>query len=173
VGYLMAMHLAVAIVTYQLLVRMAPATVQPPAAGDADPERLARHLATVLAVLVGVDLGLGVVTLVTVPTGRPSGWLPPAGAAAYGAHAFVGLVLVVGTVALASRVRGASRILRLTVWIGGTGVALAGAGGLLTASHPLRLAGIVLMLVGTLVAAFGFVLPVLDQLTEDGVPSPP
>jgi len=164
---LMTMHLAVAVVTYQCLVRMAPAAVRPVAPDAHDPDRPARRMAAALAAVVGVELLLGVATLVAVPTGRPSGWLPPEGAVLYLAHALVGLPLAVGAVVLLSRVRGSSRILALTGWIGLVGVAVAGVGGVLTASHPLRIVGIALMLLGPVVAVFGYLLPVLDRWSED------
>ncbi len=171
VGVLMVMHLAVSVVTYNCLVRMAPATVVP-AKGDGhdDPELPLRLLAAGLGIVVGIESVLGIATLVSVPTGRPTGWVPPGGTAIYLAHALVGLPLVAGAVLLASRARGSSRILRLTAWIGGVGVAVAAGGGMLTVSHPLRLVGISLMLLGPIVAGFGYLLPTLDNLSEDSAP---
>jgi len=170
VAVLMLMHLAVAVTTYQCLVRLAPPSIRPDGQA-ADPDRPVRLMATVLAVMVGGELVLGVVTLVVVPSGRPRGWLPGTGQAAYLIHSLVGLPLAVGAVLLVSKVRGSSRILGLGAWMGLTGVALAGIGGILTTSHPLRIVGIVLMLVGPVVAGFGYLVPVFDAMTEEEAPS--
>ncbi len=121
------------------------------------------RLATMLALLTGVELALGVAALVLLPVGRPSGWLPARWVAIYLAHAILGLPLGAGAVALLARVRRSTRSSRLTGWIGGGGVAVAGAGGLLTAGHSLRVAGMALMLVGTLVAGFGYLIPALER----------
>lgn len=172
VTVLMAMHLAVAVVTYNCLVRMAPATARPTTSQDHDPDRPVRQLAAALAALVGVEFVLGVVTLASLPTGRPTAWVPPGAVPVYAAHALVGLPLAAGAGLLVARVRRSSRILHLTAWIGGVGVVAAGAGGMLTVSHPLRLVGIGLMLLGPVVAGFGYLLPVLDRMSEDDA-SPP
>jgi hypothetical protein len=124
-------------------------------------------LATALALLVGVEFVLGIATLVALPTGRPSGWLPPGGSAIYLAHAILGIPLALGAVALLVRVTGSARISVLTGWIGCIGVAVASIGGLLTAAHPLRLVGLACMFLGSLVALFGYLLPTLDRLTDD------
>jgi hypothetical protein len=120
-----------------------------------------------LALLVGVEFVSGIAALVALPTGRPSGWLPPSGTTIYLAHAILGLPLALGAVALLVRVRGSTRISLLSGWIGCIGVAVAGIGGLLTAAHPLRLVGVACMLVGSVIAGFGYLLPTLDRLTED------
>jgi hypothetical protein len=67
-----------------------------------------------------------------------------------------------------ARVWNSSRITALSGWIGGAGVLVAGLGGLLTVAHPWRLVGMALMLVGAVVAAFGYLLPALDKLSDDG-----
>jgi integral membrane protein len=121
------------------------------------------RLATMLALLTGVELALGVAALVLLPVGRPSGWLPARWVAIYLPHAILGLPLGVGAVALLARVRGSTRSSRLTGWIGAVGVAVAGAGGLLTVGHSLRVAGMALMLIGTLVAGFGYLIPALEK----------
>jgi integral membrane protein len=119
--------------------------------------------AAMLAALNAVELALGIVVLILVPFGRPSGWLPARWETIYLAHAILGLPLGFGAVALLARVRGSTRIARLTGWTGVIGVATAGAGGLLTVDHPLRLVGMALMLIGALVAGFGYLLPALER----------
>jgi hypothetical protein len=125
----------------------------------------AARLATMLAVLNGVELALGIVTLIFVPVGRPSGLLPAKGAAIFLAHSILGLPLAFGAVMLLARVRASTRIPRLSGWIGAVGVAIAGVGGLLTVDHPLRLAGMAFMFVGTVTAGFGFLIPALEKST--------
>lgn len=122
------------------------------------------RLATGLAVLVGLELGLGVATAVLVPFSRPSGWVPHAGQVVYVLHALLGAPLALGAVVLCARVVGASRIARLSGSIGAVGVAIAGLGGLFTGPHPLRFAGMGLMLLGTVVAGLGFLLPSLEAM---------
>jgi hypothetical protein len=191
IAVLMVMHLAVAVVTFTILVRIAPAREASAPAADlvapafertessavprkpvptdpgGDPGRSTSHLPTALALLVGVEFVSGIAALVALPTGRPSGWLPPSGTTIYLAHATLGVPLALGAVVLLVRVRGSTRIPLLSGWIGCIGVAVAGMGGLLTAAHPLRLVGMASMLVGPVVAGFGYLLPTLDRLTDD------
>jgi hypothetical protein len=64
------------------------------------------------------------------------------------------------------RVGDAPRITRLSGWIGVTGIAVAGIGGLLTEPHALRLLGMVTMFLGTIVAVFGYLFPTFEKLDE-------
>ena len=177
---LMVMHLAVAVVTYQSMVCVAP-----PRAGDVTREghggsgavasgvdadatgRATVSYALTLAALVGVEFVLGIVTLVSVPTGRPSGWWPDQGRLVYLAHSLVGLPLAILAVLYLARVRESTRLHRLSGWIGAVGVAAAGLGGLLTVFHPLRLVGVGLMLAGPVTAGFGYLVPWFDHLSDD------
>jgi len=185
VAVLMVMHLAVAVVTYEAMVRLAPPRAVGAAgkghgrSGDgaagpgADhPGRTVVGYSLGLAALVGVEFVLGIVTLVYVPTGRPSGWWPDQGRLVYLAHALVGLPLAVLAVLYLARVRESTRLHRLSGWIGATGVAVAGLGGLLTVVHPLRLVGVGLMLAGPVTAGFGYLIPWFDQLSEDATGQP-
>src|SRR5271166_805397 len=113
---------------------VAPKPARPPseqaAAGQADvTERSVIRLATALAVLVVVEFALGMVALVSVPTSRPSGWLPSSGTTIYLVHSILGLLIAVGALTLLTRVRGSARTYRLSGLIGGIGVAIAGVGG--------------------------------------------
>ena len=127
-------------------------------------ETVTARLATGLALLVGADLVLGMATLVIVPFSRPTGWEPPSGAAVYAAHALIGIPLVAGTVALLVRTWRSTRISRLSGRTGAVGVFLAAVGGLMTVSHPLRFGGTALMLLGGVLAGFGYLFPALERL---------
>lgn len=124
------------------------------------------RLATVLAALVGLELALGIVALVFVPLGRPSDVVPGKGAPVYVAHATVGLALAFGAALLLVRVAQASRISRLSGWIGASGIALASLGGLATVAPPVRIAGMIAMALGTVVAGFAYLFPLFERLSR-------
>lgn len=131
----------------------------------------AARLATALAIGVGVEFAVGIATLVLVPFRRPDGWTSGHGAVVLGVHSVLGVPLGVGAVVLLRRTTRGPRLGRLSGLVGATGVGLAGLGGLASASHPLRVAGMVVMFVGAVVAGFGYVLPALERL-ERGQPPP-
>jgi hypothetical protein len=133
-------------------------------------ERAVYRGSLLLAGLVAVEFALGIATLVSVPTGRASGWWPGQGRPVYLAHALVGLPLALLAVLFLVRARESTRLHRLSGWIGATGVALAGLGGLLTVFHPLRLVGVGLMLAGPASAGFGYLIPWFDRLSDDDPP---
>jgi len=186
---LMAMHLAIALVTYNILVRVAP-VVEPSvgpetshaptgcAGAGTEPgqvpvteagqggERSNSVLATALLLLVAVEFAVGVAVLVSVPTDRTSGWLPMQGRSVYLAHAILGFLIAAGALTYLVRSHRSTRILRLSGWIGGTGVGVAAAGGVLAVTHPLRLVGLGLMLLGSVAAVFGYLLPALDRMAD-------
>jgi hypothetical protein len=181
---LMVMHLAIALVTYNVVVRVAPvpdsagetsppvpAISDPVAAGApaSEPDLGAGRLPGALAVAVGIEFALGIATLILVPTGRPTGLVPTQGRTIFLLHAIVGVPLAAGAVLLLGATWRGPRISRLCAWIGGVGVAMSGLGGILTVAHPLRLVGIGLMLVGPVVAGFGYLLPTFDRLSETPV----
>ncbi|MGA2529678.1 MAG: DUF3817 domain-containing protein [Acidimicrobiales bacterium] len=120
-------------------------------------------MATALAALVGLELVLGIMALIVVPLGRPSGWSPSRGTVIYLAHSILGLLLACGSVTLLARVWRSTRLARLSGWIGALGVAISGAGGLLTALHALRIGAMVVMFLGTLIAVFGYLIPSLER----------
>lgn len=125
------------------------------------------RLATPLALLVPVELGLGIAVLAAVPSGRPTALVPATGRIVYLLHAVLGLVLTVGALAYLLRTRNGDHLGRMSGVIGFTGVAVAAAGGALAVAHPLRLVGGGLMLLGALSAELGFVIPVLERISED------
>jgi len=118
--------------------------------------------AAVLAAAVGVELLVGIATLVVIPFGRPSEWVPRHGAVLYGLHATIGLLLAVGALAFLVRVRALGRIARISAWSGACCLVLAGAGGLMTEPHsPVRFLGVALMFVASVLAGFAYLAPVV------------
>ncbi|MHB1710972.1 MAG: hypothetical protein ACYCV7_06165 [Acidimicrobiales bacterium] len=190
VAVLMVMHLAIAVITYNALVRLAPVrTIEGAPAADAlaldrqaadalaldrqagptspaekDPPRTFVWVAMMIG--VGVELALGVVTLVLVPSGRPSGWIPTEGSAVYLAHAIFGGILALGALTLVRTVRRLDRMSRIAVVAGLFGIALAAGGGILAIDLPTRLLGMGLMLVGSLTAGFAYLMPIIEALPD-------
>ena len=190
VGVLMAMHLAIALVTYNLIVHVAAVRTQdddpsggvevgettngtsagPPTAGVQEETgllrspRLTRKLSITMAIVVGVEFILGIATLVLVPIGRPNGLLPTRERLVYIAHAGVGTFLVVGASVLVVASWHAGRSVRIGAVLGAIGILLGASGGLLAIFHPARMAALALMFLGTVVAGIGYLGPVMESL---------
>jgi integral membrane protein len=124
------------------------------------------NLAHVLLILVGLDVAFGFGALALLPLHRATGFLPAEQRGIYVAHAALGVPLLVGGLVLLARTLNTSRISRLTGWIGMVGIVVSGLGGLLTASHSLRLVGMAVMLFGAVVAVFGYLLPSFEKLRD-------
>lgn len=181
VAVLMTMHLGIALVTYNLLVRLAridpevaPGQARPsrdaiaPAAEESSRPLLSsiRRLGAVLSVLVGVELALGVVALFLIPLGRPTQVVPDKGRAIYLAHSVIGAALVIGAVVMVRVGSRAGRVPRIAAWVGLSGVGIGAVGGLLAVVHPARIAGMGLMLLGTVVALVGYLMPAIESIPE-------
>ena len=123
---------------------------------------IARWVCVVMMIGIGIEFTLGVACLALVPLRRPDQWLPPQGGSVYVAHAVVGGLLTIGALAILMTVFGGLRFARLGAQTGLVGLVLSAAGGMLTVSHPWRLAGMGLMFVGALIAFFGYVIPLAD-----------
>lgn len=134
-----------------------------PRPGEREPRSAARWAWYVMAAAVAAEFALGLAALVLVPTGRPSGFQPHRGRLVYDLHSIAGVILLVGSVALVVLARRAPGIERWAALIGLGGVLLAAAGGLMTASHALRLLGIVLMFAGTTVAGLAYLAGSLER----------
>jgi len=125
---------------------------------DGSTVRLARALVALLA----AEFVLGIAAVVVIPFSRPGGWVPAKGAAVYAAHASLGVVAVLGAIALLVRLRGAPHTAHVVGWLGLVSIVVAGAGGLLTeARSTVRFFGMALMLIGTAFAAFAYMIPTL------------
>jgi hypothetical protein len=117
---------------------------------------------------IGVEFALGVASLLLVPVGRPNDWLPPQGVAVYLGHAILGGILALGALVIFVAGSHATRNVRMGAHIGLGGIVVGALGGMLAAFHPWRLTGMGLMLVGTFVAFFGYLIPLLDPISSDG-----
>lgn len=176
VGALMLMHLAIALVTYNALVRLAPvrpAPVQPaparPATGQAAgavalEEGSVRRLWSAMAALVALELALGVATIVAVPFRRPNAILPSKATWLYAAHGGVGVVLGVGALGVLVLSLLAGRMARIGAVLGGTGVVAGLAGGVMATYQVTRLLGMGVMMLGALVAGIGYLVPALEAM---------
>jgi hypothetical protein len=191
VAILMCMHLGIALVTYNALIRVAPVTVVPPGdttnsgggeseAGDrtgqesaspsageveAAPFRIGRWVWIMMMIGIGFEFAIGIVALVVVPVHRSNGWVPGKGATIYLIHAVLGGILTLVAMWLVT-VSPRERIVRAGIVIGLAGLVLGAAGGILAVYHASRLAGLALMFVGTLVAFFGYLLPLIEPDPE-------
>ena len=183
---LMSMHLGIALVTYYVLVLVAPAGGDPPGLGEArgvgydheaacrevgeapsapgvdgKPFRLGKWVWILMMIGVGLELVAGIAALLVVPVRRPDGWLPMQGEIAYLVHAGLGGVLILAALCLVM-VAPPGRMTHVGTLIGLAGLALGAGGGMLAVFHPSRVAGLVLMLVGTVVAFFGYLIPLAE-----------
>jgi hypothetical protein len=181
VGALVAMHVAVAVVTCCLILLVAsPRRAQADGATLHGPRR--RSLLSVpsartgwlsLAALVGVVGILGVAALVVVPMGRSTVLVPMTGRVVYLLHALSGGVLAVGAaIALILAWDGGDRLARRSSVAGLLGTALGAGGGLLTVLPAQRVLGIVLMLAGVFVAGVAYLTPTMVDAPLAGAGSP-
>jgi len=190
VGVLMTMHLAIALITYNLLVRVAPvgaelspagaeiapvAGVVPPIeaddlgridagdvmSGEVRAPATRRSVWIAMACGVGLEFVIGIVALFAVPLGRPDEWLPSKGEAVYLVHSLLGALLGFAAVALVVRAARSDRLTRIGARIGAGGLLVGMVGGLLAAYHPDRVTGLGLMLVGAMAAGFGYLIPIV------------
>jgi len=196
VAVLMLMHLVIALVTYNLLVHLAPVRLDParleapePSGAGAPPPgvpqelpwrnrvlspRPTRRAGIAMASLVGAELALGIGTLVIVPYGRPDIWVPARGRLLYLTHAILGGLLGLGAVLLLLVAPRAVRMARLGAIVGCAGVLLAAAGGFASVDRSTRLLGVGLMLVGVVVGGFGYLMlaVLVTRLEEPGDTTP-
>jgi hypothetical protein len=187
VVFLVIMHAAVALITYNFLVYASPVGVREVTAGaavaprsirdgsmerDESPARVSRIVWVLLLIAVGVEFVAGFVGMLYVPFNRPNGWLAHRGEAAYLVHAVLGGLLGVGAIAVVLQVSSqmiSHRVDRIAAISGLSGVLIGALGGAMCAFHPLRLLGMALMFVGASVAFFGYLMPMID----DAHPAPP
>jgi hypothetical protein len=187
VVYLVIMHAAVAVITYNFLVFGAPlgarelSGTEPVAArslhddtpADGSP-KVPRIVWMAMMAAVGIEFTVGLVGMVYVPFSRPSGWLSHQGEGIYLFHAALGGVLGIAALAVAVRVsqrKPRHRIDRVAAISGLWGVLVGALGGFLCVPHSLRLLGMALMFLGVSVAFFGYLIPMIED-THPVAPSP-
>lgn len=166
---LMVMHLGIAVLTYNLLVHVArvrPAfRVVTDAQAPALSERMVRRIWSSVAIVVAIELALGVSTIVTVPFDhRLNALVPARGTAFYTTHAAVGLALGIGAIVVAILSSVAPRMARIGALMGGAGTALGLTGGVCAIFHASRVVGMALMLIGVVAAGVGYMLPSLEAM---------
>lgn len=117
--------------------------------------------AGVLAAGTGTAMLAGFAALALIPFDRPSRWVPAHGAALYGLHASVSLVVGFAALAFVVWARPHGRIARISSWSGAACLALSSAGGLLTEPDSIvRFLGIAVMFVGAALALAAYLVPV-------------
>ena len=192
VAVLMCMHLGIALVTYNVLVHVAPARevaaadrseggseqhgaghaqLEPPTAAATAPEatgkvhpgprRLGRWVWIAMMIGIGLELVCGIVALLIVPVQRPSAWAPGKGLAVYLVHAVLGGILTLAAMWLLTVVP-RERVVRAAIFIGSVGLFLGAGGGILAVYRSSRFAGLGLMFAGSLIAFFGYLIPLIE-----------
>jgi hypothetical protein len=187
VATLMAMHLVIAIITYNLLVHIASPRgndslaesrngVTAPNAFQLAPNDTEKSIEQKgtdrgvsryawITMLSGVcaEFVMGIAALVYVPFDRPNEWLSHQGEFIYLAHAILGAVLAVGSVTALVYSIHASRPTRLGALIGLIGISLGAIGGVIAVYHSARVPGMALMFLGGTVAFFGYITPIIES----------
>jgi hypothetical protein len=126
-----------------------------------------------MILLVGAEMLMGFVELLSVPYDRPNGFVIRQGEAITIVHGALGGVLGFGAlviVALASR---EGRVEHIAAGVGLVGVGIGGIGGFLCYAHSLRLVGMVLMFLGAATAFFGYLMPTIDDAPNPAQFRPP
>jgi hypothetical protein len=171
VAVLAVMHLAIASVTYNVIVRVAPVRELPqPLAGKLDiPGQLVRPLHAwwiAMVATVSVEFALGVITIFAVPESRPTGLIPPKGKLIFALHGVVGLLALIGACLLVVLARPTGRLARIASIGGLIGIVLGGIGGLLAVEHALRLVGMGVMFVASGIAFFAYLIPLVEPARD-------
>ena len=174
VATLAVMHLLVVLVTYNVSVRLAaPSGLPVPEAGAAAERELAplhlseaavRRIWSTMGLLVALELVLGVVVIVSVPFRRSAALIPAPGTWVYAAHGAVGIVLGIGALCVLVLSTAATRMGRIGAVLGVSGIGAGLVGGVLASFQTTRLLGMVVMLVGVIVAGVGYMCPSLEAL---------
>jgi hypothetical protein len=175
---LMLMHLMIALVTYNALVRLAPvrnaefarATVT---ANPLNRPAISRRAWTTMMLLVGAEMLIGFVELLMVPFDRPNGWVIRQGEVVTLLHGTLGGVLGFGALVIVVLASREGRVERIAATVGLIGVVVGGIGGFFCYAHSLRLIGMVLMFLGAATAFFGYLMPTIDDAPDTAQFLPP
>jgi hypothetical protein len=176
VAVLAVMHFAIAVITYNVLVRVAPprglgdlrADVSGPEIRDPRSfhERLRAWMIAMVAV-ISLEFVLGVIAIVAVPESRPTGWIPKNGKLVFALHGVVGIVALFGACVLVVLAHQAGKVARIASLGGLLGVALGGIGGLLAVDHGLRIAGMGVMFVASGISFFSYLVPLVEPARDE------
>lgn len=178
VAVLAVMHFAIAVITYNALVRIAPAREIADRRGDAREAelRVPRSLHDrlhpwwiAMVVAISLEFVLGVIAIVVVPESRPTGLIPTKGKLVFALHGAVGLVALFGAGVIVVLAHRGGRIARIASIGGLLGIVLGGIGGLLAADHALRLVGMGAMFVASGIAFFAYLVPLVER-AQDAAP---
>ncbi len=120
----------------------------------------------ILLTLVVVEFITGIVAILAVPFSRPDGLVARSGELFYLLHSVLGLVLSVIAVTVLLITPKSERIAYIASMGGLSGVVVAAGGGVLTTMHALRLMGMGLMLLGVMISAIAYLLPLVGNLTQ-------
>ena len=167
VGVLMVLHLVIAIVTYNLVVRIAPVGPAEELDGGAPAglsDATVRRIWGAMAGAVALVMVLGWVLIVAVPFRRPDAVLPPRGVWLYAAHGALGILLAAGALVVLVLSPVTGRMARIGAVTGGIGVVVGLAGGVFATFQSTRLLGMAAMMVGVVVAGFGYLAPTLEAM---------
>jgi hypothetical protein len=175
VAVLAVMHLAVAAITYNVLVHVAPprSCIDEVESTNGAERRRVRDVHTrlrpwwvAMTSAITLEFILGVIAIVTVPVSRPTGWIPDKGKFVFALHGALGVAALLGACALVAVARRDGRIPRIASIGGLVGVLLGGAGGLLAVDHGLRLAGMGVMFVASGISFFAYLVPLIEPAHE-------
>ncbi|MBW4029941.1 MAG: hypothetical protein HIU57_04585 [Acidobacteria bacterium] len=184
---LMAMHITMALLTYNILVRAAPVRARA-YANEEEPESTLAMVSTAsvtqvradtpsarfdagfgprtwlaMTVAVGIEFAVGLGELFFVPFSRPNGYLPGEGEAISLVHALVGGFLGIGATAIVLLAKRDDRLARIGSIGGFIGVVIGATGGAICYYQSLRLLGLGLMFVGASVAFFAYLTPLIGN----------
>ncbi|MCL5047691.1 MAG: NUDIX domain-containing protein [Firmicutes bacterium] len=145
----------------------------------ADSSLAGKYFWIFMTVTVSLELVIGLAAILLVPVSRPTSLLPEKGQAIYLLHAVLGFFLALGGLHVFSKAILSRHRYKTLTAIGLLGIFLAGIGGGLTAVKELRLLGMGIMLVGTPIAFFAYLTPLLaddirarDAGGSEAIPEP-
>ena len=172
VFFLMMMHLVIALVTYNALVRVAPVrdngvTRESPMIASGDRPVTSRRAWTTMMLLVGAEMLVGFAELLSVPFDRPNGWAISQGEAVTIVHGVLGGFLGFGALVIFALAAREGRVERIAATVGLMGVGIGGIGGFFCYAHSLRLVGMALMFLGAATAFFGYLMPTIDDAPDN------
>ncbi len=168
VGTLMAMHLAVALIAYNGLVRLAPPRRRAGTAPRRGIEDLLKPARITLFVMASLEFVSGAAVLLAVPFGRPNGFIPKHDGVVYLVHAGVGGVLGVAAVTMLVVSWHRSRGERIGALVGVVGIAFGAVGGVMSEMYTLRRDGMGLMFIGAALAFAGYLATLVEASPAGG-----